>query len=48
MLDLTLYNIDKIKTDCKTFSDRTWRIDDNKNLFRLVIDGRLNIAPCTI
>lgn len=48
MLDLTIYDIDKIKTDYKTFSDRTWKIDDNKNLFRLVIDGRLNIAPCTI
>lgn len=48
MLDLTLYQLDKIKTDCKTFSDRLWNIEDNKNLFRLVIDGRINIAPCTI
>lgn len=48
MLNLEDYQLDKIKTDCKTFSDRQWKIEDNKNLFRLVIEGRLNIAPCTI
>lgn len=48
MLNLKDYDLDKIKTDCNTFSDRQWKVEDNKNLFRLVIDGRLNIAPCTI
>lgn len=48
MLDLKMYQLDKIKADCKTFSDRIWKTEDNKDLFRLVIEGRLNIAPSTI
>lgn len=48
MLDLTVYKVENIKKDCNTFSGRVWKINDNKDLFRLVIEGRLNIAPCTI
>lgn len=48
MLDLKMYQLDKIKADCKTFSDRQWKLEDNKNLLRLVIEGRLNIAPSTV
>lgn len=48
MLDPKLYKVTSVKSDCKTFSDRKWKDDTNKNLFRLVVEGRLNIAPCTI
>jgi hypothetical protein len=43
-----MLNIESLKRDAKTFGGRPWLSDDNKRLLNLVIDQRLNLAPCTV
>ena len=41
-------DIESLKRDAQTFKSRDWLSDDNKRLLNLVIDQRLNLAPCTV
>lgn len=41
-------NLEALNRDIRTFKDRQWQSEDNKNLLRIVADLRLNLAPCTV